>query len=117
MIRCSLSQNRFLLISNEQNRKQKERQEIEEILETLDKSEKQKQADKAIQKGDLETARALLSETLSKDNDYDVSRFIVNDVTVEKLGELLKENPRGLLMVRDELAGFLANMERKEYQT
>ncbi|ACS51509.1 hypothetical protein Bgr_12840 [Bartonella grahamii as4aup] len=58
-----------------------------------------------------------MSETLSKDNDYDVSRFIVNDVTVEKLGELLKEPPRGLLMVRDELAGFLANMERKEYQT
>ncbi len=42
---------------------------------------------------------------------------IVNDVSVEKLGELLKENPRGLLMVRDELAGFLANLERKEYQS
>ncbi|WP_375654219.1 DUF3987 domain-containing protein, partial [Bartonella sp. AP19HLJMH] len=99
--------------------KQKERQEIEEILETLDKFEKKKQAHKAIKKGDLETAHALLSETLSKDNarDEDVSRFIVNDVTVEKLGELLKENPRGLLMVRDELSGFLTDMERKEYQT
>ncbi|WP_375678201.1 YfjI family protein, partial [Bartonella sp. AP72JLCBS] len=99
--------------------KQKEKQEIEEILETLDKSEKKKQAHKAIKKGDLETAHALLSETLSKDNarDEDVSRFIVNDVTVEKLGELLKENPRGLLMVRDELSGFLANLERREYQT
>ncbi|WP_375657368.1 DUF3987 domain-containing protein, partial [Bartonella sp. CM120XJJH] len=41
--------------------KQKEKQEIEEILETLDKSEKKKQAHKAIKKGDLETARALLS--------------------------------------------------------
>ncbi|PIT68070.1 YfjI family protein [Bartonella tribocorum] len=99
--------------------KQKERQEIEEILETLDKSEKKKQAHKAIKKGDLETARALLSETLSKDNVHDdnVSRFIVNDTSVEKLGELLKENPRGLLMVRDELSGFLTDMERKEYQT
>ncbi|VEJ45258.1 Uncharacterised protein [Bartonella vinsonii] len=36
---------------------------------------------------------------------------------VEKFGELLKENPRGLLMVRDELSGFLANLELKEYQT
>uniref|UniRef100_UPI001ABA9996 YfjI family protein n=1 Tax=Bartonella taylorii TaxID=33046 RepID=UPI001ABA9996 len=99
--------------------KQKERLEIEERLETLDKFEKQKQAHKAIQKGECETARALLYETLSKDNahDNDVSRFIVNDVTVEKLGELLKENPRGLLMVRDELSGFLANLERREYQT
>ncbi|WP_375618949.1 DUF3987 domain-containing protein, partial [Bartonella sp. AC134YNZD] len=42
---------------------------------------------------------------------------MVNDVTVEKLGELLKDPPRGLLMVRDELAGFLANLERKEYQS
>ncbi len=38
-------------------------------------------------------------------------------MTVEKLGELLKETPRGLLMERDELAGFLANLEKKEYQT
>ncbi|WP_375685554.1 YfjI family protein [Bartonella sp. TT110JLCBS] len=99
--------------------KQKEKQEIEERFETLDKREKEKQAHKAIKKGDLETARALLSEAPSKDNthDDDVSRFIVNDVTVEKLGELLKENPRGLLMVRDELSGFLTNLERKKYQT
>ncbi len=98
--------------------KQKENQEIEEILETLDKSEKKKQAHKAIKKGDLETARALLSEAPSKDNIHDdSSRFIVNDTSVEKLGELLKENPRGLLMVRDELSGFLTNLERKEYQT
>ncbi|WP_375674024.1 YfjI family protein [Bartonella sp. AA18HLJMS] len=99
--------------------KHKEKQEIEERLETLDKREKERQANKAIRKGECETARALLYETLSKDNahDDDVSRFIVNDVTVEKLGELLKENPRGLLMVRDELSGFLANLERREYQT
>ncbi|WP_254492199.1 YfjI family protein [Bartonella sp. B1099] len=99
--------------------KQKERQEIEERLESLDKREKERQANKALKKGECETARALLFETLSKDSahDDDVSRFIVNDVTVEKLGELLKENPRGLLMVRDELSGFLANLERKEYQT
>ncbi|WP_254492173.1 YfjI family protein [Bartonella sp. B1099] len=93
--------------------KQKER------LESLDKREKEREANKALKKGECETARALLFETLSKDSahDDDVSRFIVNDVTVEKLGELLKENPRGLLMVRDELSGFLANLERKEYQT
>ncbi len=100
--------------------KQKERQEIEERLESLDKREKERQANKALKKGECEIARALLFETLSKDSahdDDDVSRFIVNDVTVEKLGELLKENPRGLLMVRDELSGFLADLERKEYQT
>ncbi|WP_345119671.1 DUF3987 domain-containing protein, partial [Bartonella pachyuromydis] len=83
--------------------KQKEKQEIEERLKSLDKREKERQANKALKKGECETARALLYETLSQDNDYDddVSRFIVNDTSVEKLGELLQENPRGLLMVRD----------------
>ncbi|WP_308758184.1 DUF3987 domain-containing protein [Bartonella raoultii] len=57
-------------------------------------------------------------EPLSKDNTHDdSSRFIVNDTSVEKLGDLLKENPHDLLMVRDELSGFLTDMERKEYQT
>jgi len=44
-------------------------------------------------------------------------RLIVNDATVEKLDKLLNENPRGLLLVRDELAGFLSRMEREEYQS
>lgn len=38
-------------------------------------------------------------------------RFIVNDTTVEKYGELLNENPRGLLIFRDELTGFLRSLD------
>ncbi|ACS51745.1 hypothetical protein Bgr_17070 [Bartonella grahamii as4aup] len=101
--------------------KKKEQQEKKDILIELDKREKKKQAYKALKDQDEEQALALLSQSIehkeSDDNTLDKRRLIVNDVTVEKLGELLKENPRGLLMVRDELAGFLANMERKEYQT
>jgi len=39
-------------------------------------------------------------------------RAIVNNATCEKLGELMAENPRGLLLFRDELAGWLADFER-----
>jgi putative DNA primase/helicase len=39
-------------------------------------------------------------------------RYIVADATVEKLGELLNENANGLLMVRDELSGFLRGLDR-----
>ena len=39
-------------------------------------------------------------------------RYIVNDVTVEKLGELLAENPNGLLLYRDELMGFFMTLEK-----
>ncbi|WP_175869593.1 YfjI family protein [Bartonella gabonensis] len=102
--------------------KQKKSQETKDILIELDKREKKKQAYKALKDQDEEQALALLSQSFEhKETDDDDTlnkrRLIVNDVTVEKLGELLKENPRGLLMVRDELSGFLANLERKEYQT
>lgn len=39
-------------------------------------------------------------------------RFTTQDATVEKLGELLRENPRGLLVYRDELAGWLQTLEK-----
>ncbi len=39
-------------------------------------------------------------------------RYMTQDPTTEKLGELLRENPRGLLVARDELAGWLGTLER-----
>ena len=39
-------------------------------------------------------------------------RYLTHDATVEKLGELLRENPRGMLVVRDELYGLLRSFER-----
>ena len=43
-------------------------------------------------------------------------RYIVNDGTVEKLGELLNHNPRGLLLVRDELVGMLRSLEKQGHE-
>jgi len=40
-------------------------------------------------------------------------RFRTNDCTVEKLGELLRDNPNGMCAVRDELVGLLARWERE----
>jgi len=45
-----------------------------------------------------------------------MQRFIVNDSTVEKLGELLQETPEGLLLFRDELVGWLRNMDRDGHE-
>lgn len=39
-------------------------------------------------------------------------RYKSNDSTVEKLGELLRDNPAGMLVFRDELVGLLATWER-----
>jgi hypothetical protein len=43
-------------------------------------------------------------------------RYVVNDATVEKLGELLNQNPNGLLLFRDELSGFLRLMDRPGHE-
>lgn len=41
-----------------------------------------------------------------------VPRLIVQDSTVERLADILAQQPRGALQVRDELAGWLSNMAR-----
>ncbi len=40
-----------------------------------------------------------------------LKRYKTNDSTVAKLGELLRDNPAGLLVMRDELVGLLVNWE------
>jgi hypothetical protein len=40
-------------------------------------------------------------------------RFMTNDATVPKLGELLRDNPSGLLVFRDEMIGWLRTMEEE----
>ncbi len=41
-------------------------------------------------------------------------RYIVNDTTIEKLGELLNQNQNGLLLERDELTGWLKSLDRED---
>jgi hypothetical protein len=42
-------------------------------------------------------------------------RFIVNDTTYEALGEILADNPDGVLASRDELISLLKTLDREEY--
>jgi len=44
------------------------------------------------------------------------TRRATNNATVEKLHELCKENPRGLLQLRDELVGFLAQLDQPGHE-
>jgi hypothetical protein len=89
---------------------------IDDALSGLDAREAKKKAAKALKDGDRDAARSILAEVSTGDDDEPpCPRIVVNDTTVEKLGELLNENPRGLLLIRDELPGFLARMESEEY--
>ena len=39
-------------------------------------------------------------------------RFVVNDPTPEKLGEILQHNPNGVLLFRDEMAGWFSSLRK-----
>lgn len=41
-----------------------------------------------------------------------IPRLVVNDATIERLGQILSKQPRGTLQMRDELAGWLEGMQR-----
>lgn len=40
------------------------------------------------------------------------TRYVVADITVEKLGDILSRQPQGVLVKRDELSGWIGSMER-----
>lgn len=62
----------------------------------------------------LENAQRALAalEQEASDNALVERRFRTSDATVEKLGELLIENPNGLIVHRDELSGWLKGLEK-----
>lgn len=61
---------------------------------------------------DKVAARALLEPGDTPDEPLS-RRFIVNDATVEKLGELMQQNEWGLLSYRDELYGLLTSLDKQ----
>jgi len=72
---------------------------------------REKQA-KGIADKDKAAARALLTPE-DAPSEPTARRYIVNDATVEKLGELLQQNPWGTLSYRDELYGLLTSLDKQ----
>ncbi len=54
---------------------------------------------------------------LEKPETQPMKRYRSNDATIEKLSELLNENPTGLLLFRDELVGLLASWEKQGHES
>ena len=83
-----------------------------EFLETKYKADKKAALKQFNADGNLEEAKALIPD--DKDfPEHPVERVLVcNDSTTEALGIILADNPYGLLMERDELAGFIADMNK-----
>ena len=58
-----------------------------------------------------------LASTEGSDDEPSLERIIVNDASVEALGERMRENPNGLLMVRDELSGWISLLMHEDRQS
>ena len=59
----------------------------------------------------MESIKEELSQ-LEEPEQPTMHRYKTNDATIEKLSELLNENPHGLLLFRDELVGLLASWDK-----
>lgn len=68
---------------------------------------------KAVKVGDSTKAMAYALEAAEEPQAPARRRYRTSDATVEKVGELLRDNPRGVLLFRDELAGFLRSLDRE----
>jgi hypothetical protein len=94
------------------------RKKYEEELQLIElvKNVAKKNAKAALTKNGRDAAREALK--ISEDIKPPLrKRLVVNDSTIEKLGELLKENSNGLILVRDELSGWLTKLSKEEYQS
>lgn len=85
--------------------------ELDSKVSELQSADREKKAKGLATKNPAE-ARALL-EPGDTPAEPMARRFIVNDATVEKLGELLTANPWGTLSYRDELYGLLTGMDKQ----
>ncbi|MDE3021831.1 MAG: DUF3987 domain-containing protein [Pseudomonadota bacterium] len=91
--------------------------EIEKIIYEVKKediSRRLKATVKDEKKDDLNSVTMELKDLRHQtQQDPILRRYKSNDTTIEKLGELLRENPAGLLVLRDELVGLIAPWDRE----
>jgi hypothetical protein len=88
---------------------------VAEATKAALKDELKKAAKEAAKCGD----RSQLEEIARRSRDTEVPkepilrRYKTEDATVEKVSEILLENPRGILVHRDELSGWLRNLDKQ----
>jgi putative DNA primase/helicase len=91
------------------------RKEHESVLKTYEREADyykiaKDEASKKVRKGDK---RAL--DGIDAPEEPKARRYIVNDTSYESLGQILADNPNGVLVFRDELVSLLKTLDREEY--
>ena len=85
--------------------------EAAKIVADAKKKAKKKEVEEAVRNDG--NALALAKQVQQEEPSAPIRRrHLLNDPTVEKLGELLNQNPNGLTIHRDELIGFLKSLDK-----
>lgn len=98
---------------NEHVKLHKAETEVAEIERNLAKNA----AKELMKEGRKEEAIMYLAASEDVEKEPALQRIIVNDASVEALGERMRENPNGLLMVRDELSGWVSLLMQEDRQS
>lgn len=93
--------------------KENSKYETDKELYALEKKETKKSASEALSNNNRKEAERLLHSS-NEPTKPTRKRHLINDPTVEKLGEILNENPNGILLFRDELTGWFKSLDREE---
>lgn len=88
--------------------------EVQSFINKEGRALAEKQAKAFIKNKKFSEAKQLLLENPEESAKPTRKRYLVNDCTIEKLGELLNENPNGLMLYRDEISGFLKTIDRED---
>jgi hypothetical protein len=88
-------------------------QRVREAFIAANTKDRKKRLASAAKMGDLEAGKEILAEE-EIEALPPPKRSIINDATIEKMGELMNENPNGLLLVRDELSGLIGTLSRED---
>ncbi len=94
----------------------RQRNERETLLLVAGATRKSREDDlKKVARADAQKAKQIAAEIIAlKDVPEPVRRrYLVNDGTVEKLGEILNQNPNGVTIFRDELTGLLRSLDKE----
>jgi len=90
---------------------------LKDIKTRLNKKAKGEGRDGVVNSNDIATLRMQFLELDKNAPPEPVRRlFKTNEVSIQAMTELQDENPRGLLVFRDELTGLLANWEQDNHQ-
>jgi hypothetical protein len=99
-------------IGNETYDEQLKEYQVELALQKQAVRVAEKKAAAAVRNGDNDGARRELEKVQYEIDPPRTLRLEVNDPTIEPVGELLKQNPRGLIQRRDELSGWFASLDK-----